>query len=212
MTSGPFGATSERAMTRHLPEQTRREQILAAARKCFIERGYHPTRMEDIAAAAGLSKGGVYFHFDSKKEVFDALVEDEFEDSMRAIQDITAGEGPIVEKMSRMAGHFVTDFANTPDGPRFFIVMGEMALRDPDLATKLRDRQGVFIGEVTKLVEQGVREGFLRETDAVTTATLLKALIDGVEALAALSYPVEMSHLLTQGLQLIMGGIAKTDA
>ncbi|MFO0725467.1 MAG: TetR/AcrR family transcriptional regulator [Myxococcota bacterium] len=196
-------------MTRHLPEQTRREQILAAARKCFIERGYHPTRMEDIAAAAGLSKGGVYFHFDSKKEVFDALVEDEFEDSMRAIQAIAAAEGPIVEKMTNMAGHFVTAFAAAPEGPRFFIVMGEMALRDPDLAAKLRERQGTFIGEITKLVEQGIREGFLRDTDARTAATLLKALVDGVEALAALSYPVDMGQLLAQGLQMIMGGLAK---
>ena len=39
-------------MTRHMPEQARREQILSAARRCFIDNGYHPTRMDDIAKAA----------------------------------------------------------------------------------------------------------------------------------------------------------------
>jgi AcrR family transcriptional regulator len=196
-------------MTRHLPEQTRREQILSAARKCFIERGYHPTRMEDIAAAAGLAKGGVYFHFDSKREVFDALVTEEFEDSMRTIQAITEGQGSIVEKMAQLATSFVQHFGEAPESPRFFIVMGEMALRDPELAAKLRERQGTFITEIAKLIEQGMDEGLIRRGDARTIATLLKALVDGTEALAALQYPVEMSALLTTGLDLILRGLVE---
>jgi len=194
-------------MTRHLPEATRREQILGAARKCFIERGYHPTRMEDIAATAGLSKGGVYFHFDSKREVFDALVEAEFLDSMNVIQQIAGGERSVVEKMQTLAHTFVEHFGTVPDGPRFFVVMGEMALRDPDLAAKLRDRQGMFIDEVAKLIEQGVREGVVREVDARSAAALLKALVDGVEGLSALAYPIDMSQLLSTGLEFVMRGL-----
>ncbi len=197
-------------MTRHLPEATRREQILGAARKCFIERGYHPTRMEDIAATAGLSKGGVYFHFDSKREVFDALVEAEFLDSMNVIQQITGGERPILEKMQALAQTFVEHFGTVPDAPRFFVVMGEMALRDPDLAAKLRDRQGVFIDEVAKLIEQGVAEGLLRQVEPRAAAALLKALVDGVEGLSALAYPIDMGQLLTTGLDFVMRGLLAT--
>lgn len=197
-------------MTRHLPEATRREQILSAARKCFIERGYHPTRMEDIAATAGLSKGGVYFHFDSKREVFDALVEAEFLDSMNVIQQITAGDRPVLEKMQTLAHTFVEHFGVVPDAPRFFVVMGEMALRDPELASKLRDRQGVFIDEVAKLIEQGVKEGLLRDVEPRAAAALLKALVDGVEGLSALAYPIDMGQLLTTGLDFVMRGLLAT--
>jgi len=195
-------------MTRHLPEATRREQILGAARKCFIERGYHPTRMEDIAATAGLSKGGVYFHFDSKREVFDALVEAEFEDSMTTIQGITAGGQGILEKMQTLAQTFIEHFGTVPDAPRFFIVMGEMALRDPELATKLRERQGLFIDEVAKLIQQGIDEGHLRAVDARSAAALLKALVDGVEGLSALAYPIDMGQLLSTGLEFVLRGLS----
>ena len=76
-------------MTKHQPEAKRRDQILEAARKLFVERGYVATKMSDIAELAGLSKGGVYFHFVSKEEVFAALVEDEFQRSMGIIQKMS---------------------------------------------------------------------------------------------------------------------------
>jgi len=42
----------------------------------FAEKGYHETRVDDIVLAAGSSKGGVYFHFRSKQEIFLALIDD----------------------------------------------------------------------------------------------------------------------------------------
>ena len=50
--------------------EERRAQILQAASTCFSRKGYHQTTMDDIVEEAGLSKGGVYWHFSSKKELF----------------------------------------------------------------------------------------------------------------------------------------------
>jgi AcrR family transcriptional regulator len=196
-------------MTRHLPEQTRREQILTAARKCFIERGYYPTRMEDIAAAAGLSKGGVYFHFDSKGQVFDTLVQEEYARSMDFLTGVSAGEAPVAEKMQILARHYLEYFSTASDAPRFFIVMGEMGLRDEQLAKKLLEMQGAYITQISKLVEQGITEGVLRPVDARAVGALLKALIDGIEGLQALQYPIEIEKLLGVGLELVLGGLVK---
>lgn len=55
--------------------QARIPLILEAALYQFAQHGYGATRMEDIAARAGLSKGGVYAHFTSKDEVFGALLQ-----------------------------------------------------------------------------------------------------------------------------------------
>ncbi len=133
-------------MTRHLPEQARRQQILEAARRCFIDSGYHPTRMDDIAKAANLSKGGVYFHFKSKQEVFASLVQEEFDTSIEFLERTTAGDEPILMKMQAIGQHYVDYFDDAPDAPRFFIVMGEMALRDSELSKKLLEMQSTFIG------------------------------------------------------------------
>ena len=195
-------------MTRHLPEQARREQILSAARRCFIENGYHPTRMDDIARAAGLSKGGVYFHFKSKQEVFESLVTEEFDASVQFLEKIVSEERPVAEKMQSIAGHYLDYFSQAPDAPRFFIVMGEMALRDADLAVRLQKMQMTFIDYIARLVRQGVDEGFLRDVDDRAVAALLKALLDGVEGLTALGVDAEAPRLLGAGLELITQGLA----
>jgi AcrR family transcriptional regulator len=54
--------------------RTRREQILDAAFNTFARRGYRDTAMDEIAAAAETSKGGVYFHFRTKEAIFRELM------------------------------------------------------------------------------------------------------------------------------------------
>lgn len=57
-----------------LPADIRVQQILDAALAAFSLSGFTATRMEDIARRAGLSKGGLYAHFRSKDDVFEALL------------------------------------------------------------------------------------------------------------------------------------------
>jgi AcrR family transcriptional regulator len=65
---------SLRARARHpAPPEERRAQILAAALRCFSEKGYHAATMDDLARAASLSKGSLYWYFASKEQVFAAL-------------------------------------------------------------------------------------------------------------------------------------------
>lgn len=54
--------------------EDRMTTILDAAREVFIERGFAAARIEDVAARAGIAKGTVYLHFDSKEALFKALI------------------------------------------------------------------------------------------------------------------------------------------
>jgi AcrR family transcriptional regulator len=62
-------------MPRLTPEraEARRQQILAAAARCFSERGFHATTMRAICREAGLSAGAVYTWFPSKTAIIEAL-------------------------------------------------------------------------------------------------------------------------------------------
>ena len=64
-------------MTKHQSETDRRNQILRSARAVFIERGYLDARVEDVAKRAGLSKGAVYFYYESKRHLFLTLVQED---------------------------------------------------------------------------------------------------------------------------------------
>jgi AcrR family transcriptional regulator len=67
-----MAATVER---RRLPVAERRELIVEEAGRLFGERGYDGTRLDDIAAAAGVTKPILYRHFGSKRELYLALLE-----------------------------------------------------------------------------------------------------------------------------------------
>ena len=55
-------------------KEARPGEILEAALDCFAERGFAATRLEDVAARAGVTKGTVYLYFPSKEELFKAVV------------------------------------------------------------------------------------------------------------------------------------------
>lgn len=68
----PVAATPVR---QRLPADVRINQILDAALQAFAAEGFASTRIDDIAKLAGLSKGGIYTHFKSKDEIFEALLQ-----------------------------------------------------------------------------------------------------------------------------------------
>ena len=62
-------------MTRQRSDEQRKRQIRAAATRCFVRKGYASTRLLDIAREAGLSKGGVYFHYRAKEQLFHDIID-----------------------------------------------------------------------------------------------------------------------------------------
>jgi AcrR family transcriptional regulator len=191
-------------MTKHRSADERYAQILKAAKACFLERGYFATRVDQIAKKAGLSKGGVYFHFKSKREIFMALVDEEYSRAMGAIDSVTMGEGDALSKLLTLAEHFTRVF-EAGDEPKFLIVIGEMALRDPEVREQLLAVQQSYIDKIAELVEWGVREGHLREgLDAPTVALLLKAQLDGIQVAFAAGTPMELERVLPAALDMFM--------
>ncbi|MEY2451532.1 MAG: hypothetical protein QOD92_1106 [Acidimicrobiaceae bacterium] len=63
-------------MSTRLPAPRRRRQLLTVALRVFAERGYHPTSMNDLAEAAGVTKPVLYQHFRSKRALYLELLED----------------------------------------------------------------------------------------------------------------------------------------
>src|ERR1700751_6288119 len=55
-------------------KDARPAEILTAALDCFAERGFAATRLDDVAQRAGVTKGTLYLYFDSKEELFKAVV------------------------------------------------------------------------------------------------------------------------------------------
>lgn len=88
-----------------LKERQRREReqlILRAAMELLLEKGYHETAMEEIAARVGISKGAIYLHFVSKEELLSALFERGARAFIAAQNDVLASTGSPREKVSEI--------------------------------------------------------------------------------------------------------------
>jgi AcrR family transcriptional regulator len=76
-------------------KEARPQEILDASLAVFAEKGFAATRMDDIAARAGVTKGTIYLYFDSKEEVFKSLVRQTIGGTLSQIADgVAAYEGP----------------------------------------------------------------------------------------------------------------------
>src|SRR5437867_10841221 len=91
-----------------------RERILAAAERRFATFGYRRTGIAEIAREAGVSAGTIYRHFESKEDVFRAVVRELHDAWLERARQALAGPGPAVERLGRLARARV---ALTPEHP-----------------------------------------------------------------------------------------------
>jgi AcrR family transcriptional regulator len=66
----------------------KRSQIIEAAERCFIRKGFHQTSMQDICAEAGMSAGNLYRYFPSKEAIIEAFAASELAWLKQAIEDV----------------------------------------------------------------------------------------------------------------------------
>jgi AcrR family transcriptional regulator len=89
---------SKPATRRRLPTEERRALIVEAAGRLFGERGYEGTRLDDVAAAAGVTKPILYRHFDAKRVLYLALLERHRED-LGSFAGVIPAEGTLEDRL-----------------------------------------------------------------------------------------------------------------
>src|SRR5215468_392665 len=82
----------------------RRQQILDAARTCFMRNGFHQTSMQDVIAEADLSVGAVYRYFKSKNDLVEAIAGQYAEQIWGAFSALVEGDRPLAEIMAAGVG------------------------------------------------------------------------------------------------------------
>ncbi|MEU9169131.1 ScbR family autoregulator-binding transcription factor [Streptomyces sp. NPDC048420] len=96
-------------MVRQERAEVTRSAILDGAARAFDAEGYHGTSLGDIVREAGVTKGALYFHFGSKEELAQALIDEQF----AALEPVTDGTKPgvqtVIDIVHAMARRLVAD-------------------------------------------------------------------------------------------------------
>ena len=142
----------------------RAPEILEAALACFAEKGFAGTRMDDIAARAGITKGTIYLYFESKEAVFKALSRQSIGERIAAVtQQLEASDGPAADQLRFVIGT-LGHFGATSDRVVLAQVLLAEANNFPELAEFWRkeiiDRSlGLFEG----MIKRGIARGEFRK-------------------------------------------------
>jgi TetR/AcrR family transcriptional regulator, transcriptional repressor of aconitase len=145
----------------------RRDQILGAARRCFLRDGFHSTSMQDLFAEAGLSAGAVYRYFASKDEVIVAIAEQNMGEVLAMMREVAEGT-PGRSLGEVMAGLMTLVRArdSAEDLGAMAVLVWAEALRNPSLARQLRELLARMGDELATLVAEHQRAGQLPATVA----------------------------------------------
>ncbi|HEV7388530.1 MAG TPA: TetR/AcrR family transcriptional regulator [Gemmatimonadaceae bacterium] len=167
-------ATEKSPKWRRRPEH-RPQQIIEAALEVFGECGLAKTRLQDIAARAGVSKGTIYLYFPNKEELFREMIRQTAVAKIALAEKITAEGTPTQQLCAAMRGYW--NFVCTPVFSTIHrLVLGELH-QFPDLAE-------FYANEVTArglkllsgIIRRGVETGEFREIDPMVAARMLVAL------------------------------------
>lgn len=181
-----------------------RERVLAAARRVFVAQGFHMATLDQIALAAGFSKGVVYSQFESKADMFLALLEQRIEERKAGQQKLAArldgldDFGELVEQFTRISR---TD-------PAWRLVVIEFrvfAARDRKLNRRYAELHRSAVAGVVALLQQLYRRsGATPPVPLATLARTLMAIENGgalEDAVAAEPFAIdELSALLRRVL------------
>ena len=132
-------ATSERpiavAVSPADDESLKRRQIIDGARAVFLAQGFDAASMNDIARAAGVSKGTLYVYFKHKEELFEAIVEQECDAQAEGIFDFDLSDRDIEAVLTRLGVAYVK-FLCRPEKASAIRTVIAIADRMPEVGRK----------------------------------------------------------------------------
>lgn len=152
----------------------KRKIILETGAKLFAEKGYHATRMQDIADVLDLQKGSLYYYFPSKEALLFTMLETELSHALVTMRAIVSSSSSALSKIEQAIVAHLKVFHRYPDIYSIYL-FEKLNTINQEAATKV-DQIGRDIESIWKiLLQEGIEEGELKadiDVDLTTKAIL----------------------------------------
>lgn len=155
--------------------EEKRRQILDAAERVFARKGFHTSRVGDIAAEAGVAHGLLYHYFESKDELLETIFRENWGVLLERIAAVEESDEPVLEQLRGVAKILLRTWLHRPDIVR--IVVREFG-RSPEVAQRLGELIKP-IEAIERMIGRGIERGELRaDLDPKLAATVFYGGID----------------------------------
>lgn len=172
-------------MTRQRSDEWRKQQIRAAATRCFVRRGFAATRLLDIAREAGLSKGGVYFHYRAKEALFHDILESQLKTLEARWSFEPVADQPADHTLSRLLVAHLRTVEDEPDETRLAHLLLSMAPQDPTFRESLDKAFRVMRALYEGVIARGMKEGVFTQGNAEHLSHCVLGLVQGLASQSA---------------------------
>jgi AcrR family transcriptional regulator len=143
-----------------MSEMATNENLVLAARRMFARNGYDGTSVRAITAEAGANLGAITYHFGSKRELYDRVVESVVQPLATRLEAAVAAEGDVLHRVELVVRSYFDYLSANPDLPQ--LMMQELvmaAVPSEVLAAQLKRVHAALTG----LVEEGQAAGVIRQ-------------------------------------------------
>lgn len=183
-----------------------RDRILQAARKCFIEHGFHAASMASIAATSGMSAGLIYRYFQGKNEIILAIIDRQLQEIRCDISQLSTSTD-LVEGAVELFTHWRDGSPSATNAPLFLEMTAE-ASRDRRIAEALRRSDLITGTEFRDWLGRSAEKGGLGLAPelAEVRALALQCLIEGL-AIRAIREPDLDLATLRAMLERVLSGV-----
>ena len=174
-----------------------RERILQAALKCFLRKGYNNTTMDDIVAESNLSKGTLYWYFDSKKDLFNAALTSVAEDLDQGTSHIQDSYSTASDKLRAISQAAVSIGEEAPSFFSLFLEFWASSSHSQrgEVGAFWLDMLEEYRNTVTDIIEEGIASGEFRPVDAEPLVWALLAAYDGLAAYLTLKPDLDLAQI-----------------
>jgi len=185
----------------------RRAQIIRAALACFVRKGYYHTTMDDIVAESGLSKGSLYWYFESKDDLFVSALTSLLADLDQAIAAALEQHATAADKLRAMALELSRFFQSAKGSFNLFVEFWAQDSHREKFGQLRTDMLTQFKEVVVGIIEEGISNGEFRPVDTEQLAWAMMATYDGLAIYITLIPAIDLERVSQVFVETLLSGL-----
>jgi AcrR family transcriptional regulator len=190
--------------------EERKDQIIAAATKVFTRQGFADARMDDIVTESGLSKGALYWYFDSKDAIIVSILDQIFDYETTHVRKILEREDSAMAKLEVFVDTTINDLEKMKPLMPIFFDFWSLSVRKKTINQAIKRYYQSFLDLIEPIIEGGVEQGEFRPVNVRETALAIGAMFEGtILFYVYFSDIIDIEKQFRTNLEIILEGLLR---
>lgn len=188
--------------------EERKSQILNAAMETFSELGFHKARMSDIAETSGLSKGSLYWYFDSKDSIILNLLEKFFEPELKDLRALVTDNRSAEDRLEIYVDRVSIDMVTMVKWMPLIHDFIALAFRKEQVRKAISRYYQRHLEILLSLIQQGIDAGEFQAENAMEASIAIGSIMEGTVLLWIYDpAQIDIKYHLKTNINLLLQGL-----